>query len=397
MPNNTTAQLSDSIRVQYDTDYKERAILTKLYDQMAAPIGKDMANLKRGSSVSEPFLSSLDPTSQTISEVADVIPVQFNDTTVSITPTSRANAVIISEKFSNTAYTNFEAEYVKKVGENMMLSVDLLASVAANTGALAKSAAARSSLDAGTTAHRLSKAIFATASVMLTALKVPSFTSDRGSRWMAIMHPFAFADLMSDSTILAIGQYQDKNVALNFELGELNGFSLIVSPWAKMFWGSGAANSTAVATTLAAGASSLDTSITVAAAGSTAVGQRMLIGTVETANTHYATNESVIVKSVVSNTIGIIGEGENGGLRYNHAIGEAFKNNDNVASVVFGGPESLAKVYDTAVGEYGQIVGPSVTGLVNQFKTLGWKWYGGYGVIADSRVMRTEVSTSLDA
>lgn len=397
MANQTTSNTSNSIRTQYLADYVKGAMLKRNYDQFASPIAADMANISKGSTVTVPFLSSLAPSSQTISETVDLTPVNFVDATVSITKTSRGNAVIISEALMNNAYTDFNAKYYARLGENMMETVDLLAMSAAINGGLTKSPAARSSLDAGTSGHRITKAAYTNASVTLAALKVPMYTASSGGRWMSLLHPFAFADLLNDTTILSVGEYQDKDIVLNNELGELAGFKLIVTPWAKMFWGAGAANGTAVNTTLAANAKPLDTTVTISSATNVAVGQRIMIGTVETGSTMYNTNESVIVKSIVSTTATIIGEGENGGLRFAHSAGESFKNNDNVCPVIFGGPESLAKVYDAKVGEYGQIVGPKKDGLADQFTTLAWKWYGNYAIIAENRILRSEFSLSMDA
>jgi N4-gp56 family major capsid protein len=395
--NNTTTTASDSVRAQYLSDYIEGAMNRRIYDQFASPVGSDMSEVGKGTTVVVPFLSSLAPSTQTISETVDIIPTTFEDTTVSITPTSRANAVIVSEKLLNTAYTDFNARYYKEVGDNMMESVDYLAMKAAVTGSLTKSIAARASLDAGTATNRLVKSAFTNASVILSAMKVPMFEASRGKRWMTLCHPFAFADLLSDTVITAVGEYQNNEIIFNNELGELAGFKIIASPWAKVFYGAGAANTTAISTTLGAAAKALDKTITVASGTSIAAGQRLLVGTVETANTLYETNESVLVASISGTTVTIIGEGVNGGLRFAHASGEAVKNNDNIGPVVFGGPESLAKVYDTKVGEYGEMVGPEKTGLVKQFTTLGWKWYGGYDIIAQNRILRTEVSFGIDA
>jgi len=397
MPPQTTSNTNNSVRAQYESDYMEAAVQQRVYDQFAGPIGSDMSEIKKGSSVTVPFLSSLAPSSQLISETTDLTPTNFTDATVTVTPTSRGNAVLVSEKLLNTNYTSFNADYYGKVGENMMLSVDIMAMTAAVTGGLSKSPTTRSSLDAGTTTHRMQKSMFATASVMLSAMKVPMMVTPRGRRWMCLMHPFAYTDLMQDAVILAVGEYQNQNMILNYELGEVNGFSVIVSPWAKAFWGAGNANASAISTTLTTLQSPLDLTINVAANTNMVAGMRMMIGTVETANTLYSTNESVIIQTVASNVITIIGEGENGGLRYPHLIGESVKNTDSVYPAIFGGPESLGKVYDTSVGEFGQLVGPTKSGLVEQFTTLGWKWYGGYGIVAQNRILRSEVSSSVEA
>lgn len=397
MPIITTSGLSNSVRVQYEAKYVEGVETMRLYDQLASPVGADMANLKRGSSITIPFISKLAPSSQTMSETDDLVPQDYTDATVTVTPTSRGNAVKWSEKVELITYTENAAARISNLGENMAESIDLLAQAAALTGSLTYLPAARSSLDAGTTTHRISRTAFITADAMLKNLRVPMFMTSRGGRRIAIFNPLLSPDLANDSNILAVGQYQQSDIVLNGEIGELWGWKLIADANAKVFYGAGAANGSAVATTLAADVKELATTITVASAANIAVGKRLMIGTVETANTHYATNESVIVAGINSTTITIIGQGENGGLRYAHASGVAVKNADNVVPVVFGGPESLGKVYDTDIGEYGQVVGPKKQGLADQFTTMAWKFYGGYGIVAQNRILRGEFSTSLDA
>jgi hypothetical protein len=218
-----------------------------------------------------------------------------------------------------------------------------------------------------------------------------------GEAWAAIMHPYAFHDIREGGNVDSIGLYQDLGIHLNFELGQIGPFRLIVSPWAKVFYGAGADNASAVATTLAAAESGLDKTIAVAADTNIVAGQWLTIGTEETANTHYPTNERVKVASISGTTVTIIGEGPNGGLRFDHALGEAVRNADSVYSIVFGGPASLAKLYATEIGEYGQVVGPKRTGVLDQFVTLGWKFHGGYGRIAENRLVRGEYSVSAEA
>lgn len=397
MANNTTSTLSDSIRAQYLSNYIEGALMNRLYDQMASPVSADMSNVAKGSSIVVPFLSSFAVSEQTISEVTDINTVTLGDATATVTPTSRANAVVVSEKLLNTAYTDFAAKWYTRLGQNMMESVDQVAQGVAVNCNLNFSAAARASLDAGTAGNKLSKAVFSEMSTNMAALHIPSWETPSGKRWIALMHPYAYADLMADSTITAVGQYQNPRILFNWELGELHNFALVVSPYAKVFWGAGADNGTNIATTLAAATSALDKTFTVASATSIAVGMRLAIGTEETSTTLYPTNEIVFVTAIDGTTISFVGQGENGGFKYDHASGVAVRNADSVASVVFGGPESMAKVYDTAVGEYGQMIAPYRDGSVQQFVKAGWKWYGGYGIISDNRVARVEVSLGIDA
>ena len=85
--------LSNSIRTQYIEDYLEGAEQERLYDQIAAPIGKSMETLQRGSSVQVDFLSDMQPGTTAISEVADITPQALRDATASISPTSRGEAL----------------------------------------------------------------------------------------------------------------------------------------------------------------------------------------------------------------------------------------------------------------------------------------------------------------
>lgn len=393
-----TSNLSDSIRAQYLSNYVEGALGYRLYDQIAAPVGSNMSELKRGSSIRVPFISKLDPSTQTLSENADVIPATLVDTYADVTPTTRANAIQWSQLLETQVYTNYTAKAYQALGENMAESIDLLAQAEALGGDLVIRAAARASLDAGTANNRLSKSVFVKAASWLKALKVPSFLTPRGGKWVAIFHPWALVDLLADTELVAVGEYQMSGLILNGELGELLDFKIVCDPRAKVFWGAGADNATSVATTLAAAASRLDKTITVASGSNIAAGQCFKIGTEETADTHYATNEMVYVASISSTTVTIIGEGENGGLRYSHDSGAAVRNADSAVPIVFGGSESLAKVYDTELGgEYGEVVGPKKDGILDQWTTLGWKWRGGYDLISENRVIRAEVASSMEA
>ena len=49
------------------------------------------------------------------------------------------------------------------------------------------------------------------------------------------------------------------------------------------------------------------------------------------------------------------------------------------------------------MGEFGEVVGPKTSGLLDQFNSVGWKFYGGYGLLTENRILRNEVSTSYEA
>lgn len=393
-----TSNLTNARFTKYLPDYIRAAMFNRVYDVLAK-VPDDNADLYRSSSIVLNFLSDLEPGTVEIPENTDVSPVSFRDATSTITPTSRYNAIEASEKLMNQAGTNYAQERFEALGKNAMESIDLLAQAAAVQGALRYAGAARTSLDAGTAAHLLAAGTFDKATADLQTFKVPGWEDPASGqpKWFAIMHPYAFADLRTSSPITTISQYQKASILLAHELGELGPFKIVVTPWAKTFWGGGAANASAIETTLNGAVNALAKTIVVAANTNIDVGDRVMIGTHETGATHYSTNEIVTVTSVASTTIGVAGEGANGGLRFDHASGASVSNDDNVGTVVFGGPESLTKVYDPLVGEYGDVVGPKKQGLLDHLYTLGWKFYGTYDRPIENRILRYEVAFGRDA
>lgn len=402
----TTSNLTNSLRAQYVGKYVQGFYEKRLYDQIAvdytkfAP-GMNMDQLMQSSSIVIPFLSGMTPGTAVISETADVTPQTLRDATASITWTSRGEALQWSQQLTIEAYTDYTARAYQAVGQNASESIELLAQAAALQGSWVERAAARASLDAGNAAHRASDALFRKYSAKMRTLRVPGFVTEDGGNqvWSAIMHDYPFHDICESGNVDTIGTYQDMGIHLNFELGQIGPFRLVVSPFAKVFGAAGADNGTAVATTLASAATALATTFVTAAdvSANVAVGEYWWVGTEETANTFYPTNEPVKPLSASTVTITAIGQAENGGLRFDHAIGEAVRNADSVYPIVFGGPESLVKVYATDTGAFGKVVGPKVSGLVDQFNTLGWKYFGTYARFRENSLLRYECSTSYEA
>jgi hypothetical protein len=283
----------------------------------------------------------------------------------------------------------------------MMETVDSLARDAATQGRLVfRDAAARSSLDAGSTSNRADEGTLLTASGRLQTLKVPGFVDPINGTmsWAAIMHPLVYHDILKSGNVVAMAQYQNQALLLNHELGAAHGFRLVVSPWAKVFYGAGAANAKSVATEVKSDVNALSKTLVTSVTNSIENGAFLnIIDTLESADTHVSTNERVKYVSASATTITFVGVGANGGLRFGHVGGTALlTNNDSAYTIVLGGPQRLAKVYSPEVGEYGQIVGPKKDGLIDQFVSLGWKWYGGYGRFRENGLARVEVSVSAE-
>jgi len=405
----TSVGPTNAIRTQYIARYLRQVAQMRLYDQLAVPYtnfagGMSMDELMAGSSIQINFSSGLQPGTTAISETADVTPQVIRDATASVTPTSRGEAVQWSENLDIQAYTDVADATLQAVGDNAGETIDILARDVALAGTNVERATARASLDAGTVSHRASDSIFRQAQIKLLRLQAPGFmTADGASQvWMCIMAPEPFHDISESGNVNDIGLYQNMGIHLNWELAQIGAFRLVVSPFAKVFGAAGADNgSGAAASLISASVNRLATTVTTADDVSTnaAYGDWLWIGPEETSTTYYATNEAVKFISAVTTTITFLGSGPNGGLRYDHTSTTAdyVRNADSVYPLLFGGPQSLVKVFATDVGEYGTIVGPDVSGLLDQWKHIGWKYYGNYGRLSNHRLLRWEVSTSYEA
>lgn len=400
MPIQTTTNLSNAVRAKYDGEYLEALMMRRVYDMYAVGIKETLRKLEAGpwlaSSYVYNFLSDMTPATAAVSQSVDLIPQVLRDATGSITPTSRADALQWSEALDLQEYTGYGSARFKAIAKNEMESIDLLAQSAALTGGLVKRAAARASLDAGTSSNRFTDTVIAQMAARVKALKCPPF--DNGSL-MVTVHTDAFYDLLQGGNVVTIAQQVRPEILQNQKLGQWGDFTINSTPWAKVFGAAGADNASNVATTISSAANALATSVVVASATNIVAGMQLTIGTEETGDTHYPTNEIVFVDDSYTSgtTIPIIGEGANGGLRFDHASGAGVRNADNVYPAVFGGKASLVKVYAESIGEFGSAPILKESGVVNQFSTLGWKFYGGYGLVADNYIARGEYSSSLQA
>jgi len=401
----TISSLSYAVRQQYIPDYIRGAQAPRLYDAYAQD-GAIPKEYVKGSSVNVNFLSELPPATSVIPEDSDVVATSLVDAQATMGWSSRWNLLRYTEKLMTQEYTKYGAEAYYAVGQNQMESVDLIARDQATQGAIVQRKVARASLAGGTSTHLLTHANFMDAGADLQTLKVPSFVDNGRPMWVATMHPYTMSDLLNDTKIVAVAEYQKASILFQNELGELGRFKLNVSPWAKMFWSAGADNTTAtIATTLNGAVVELAKTIIVADATGMVVGGWLTIGTEETADTHYPTNERVVVSAISGTTITVAGEGSNGGIKYAHATATAVRNANSVCPVTFGGPQSLAKIYaqdlennyGDYVGEYGTIVGPNPEGHLKQWVEMGWKFYGNYSRIIETRIQRREVAISRDA
>src|SRR3990167_4085106 len=138
--------LSNSVRTQYLDQYAEEVYFSRYYDQLAIPMGRDMAELIRGSAVQANFISKMAIGTSAISETADITPQALRDAVATITPTSRGEAIQTSQQIQIRNFLNdYMEKLVKTVAEGAAETIDVLARDAATQGTLVNRTAARAS------------------------------------------------------------------------------------------------------------------------------------------------------------------------------------------------------------------------------------------------------------
>ena len=398
--------LSNSLKVQRTNDYQRGGMRRRLYDMLAAPISEtsgaagaaqSMADLCKGGTVRLTYLSDMAIGTTPLSEVQDIVPQVLDDATKDITVDMFGDGIQTSQKALIEYFTNYDSRSPAAVGLNMMEVVDFKALEAALAGTLYYRYAARTSLDAGTAAHRATETIFANVAARLSHFNAPGWEGEgRPPSWVGITDHFVLNDIATGGNVVNVAIYQDGQMVLNNEVGRLHNFKIVASGWAKILYGAAIEGHT-LNTTLSAAATRLSTTVNLTSTTNLAAGYWLNIGTPETSTTFYPNNERVKVVSISSKVATIVGEGENGGLRFAHASGTSCNIKDSAHLIMFGGPSSLAKVYAPSIGEFGELVGPKQQGLAEQWTSYAWKWFGGYGIPAENWLYRAEVSVSEEA
>jgi N4-gp56 family major capsid protein len=403
MPTLTTSVADDSIRDLYDAEYVTGAEPERLYDQYAT-YRPPSDGVRLGAVIQFPSVGTLPIETDSISQTTDITPRSLGDTKVSITTTSRAGAMQVAEQVAINTYTDSTAAYVRAIGQQAAKSIEFYNATVLLNGLLVQRSAARASLDAGTAADLLTDATFVKAAARLERMGVGKLLSGGTSYWMASLPGESYADLIRGGNVVNVGIYSGNadEVILNWELGRIGNFKVLSSPAAKVFGAAGAdaasnVNTTIAAPTVAGYSASNGLYIDVAANTNIAVGQKLWIGTEETSTTFDPLMEPVIVSSVASTVIGVIGSGENGGLMYDHPVGHAVRNADSVYPVLVGSPASAIKTYDAETGEFGKMLPPKYVGRVEQWTEFAWKWHGGMGIVKQNGLLRIEVASGQDA
>ena len=334
----------------------------------------------------------------TRSEVTDISPVQLGDSQVVISPSLYGNAVQLSLKIQREGPIDLFQIAAKLVADNAGESVDYVARSIAIAGrgfelGNGSSRDAISNVGVLTPGMLYNAAGYLASAPKLTGgLNQPSI----GRGLAAIMRNAVVADLAENSSIILLGQYRDNapETVLMGEVGShVSGIRLIVSDWAKIFQGGGStltASSDNLANAVVAGATTMEVSTAISS------GSRdyLTIGVRETT----ANGEQVATETIYAASSGvgiaITGGSPNGGFVFDHSSDTVVGAYNQVHAVVIVGAKSLMKVYDSGIGLNPQLLPPKVDGLLDQWDSAQWRWYGGFGVWAQNRLYRLEVGSN---
>jgi N4-gp56 family major capsid protein len=351
------------------------------------------------SSLRIPSYHRLLPANTTRSEVTDISPVQLRDSQITFNNSLYGNAVQLSLKLQKDASKNMFQIAAALVAENAAESVDYVAREVAIAGRGFELGNGSSRADVNADGALTPGMLYNAAGYLASAPKLDGGLNQPtiGGGLAAIMRNAVIADLAENSSIILLGQYRDSapETVLMGEVGaHVSGVRLIVSDYAKIFHGGGstlAVSSDNLANAVTAGASTLEASTALTSASQT----YLTVGTRETTNNGTQTNvETVFAVGATTAAFAITGGAPNGGLVYDHSSDTPIGGYNQVHAVVIMGAKALAKVHDGSIGANPQLLPPKVDGLLDQWDSAQWRWYGGFGRWAENRLYRLEVGSN---
>lgn len=399
-----TTALANEIKPLYDADFYMAGQSMVYFDQFADL--RKVMNGQRGSSHNFPIVESTQPNAGTLTELQDVAAQQMRVNEVSVTLSEYGGAIEVTKLSVAVAYADVYKQAAYNNGYNLAESLDMVVRAVAGQGSRQFFQGARTARSGfsgiDTAADRCTAAYIEMLGMLAKSIKMPLY--EDGTVCTA-MHPFPFYDLLQNSDVRTMASRQNPEILFNGELGYWGGVRIIVAPSAKAFWGAGATHPTAsLSTTLAADADVEDTNLKVTSVTNAAVGQWFAINDAEeTGNTWSDTNELFRVTAVGTAGSGGTGldgfvldpgPGDGGGLRYAHASGKTFKNNNSVYPLCLLGPNSITKACSSFTGPYGETVISGPFDRLGRFLNFGWYAILGYNRTRNGWLLRGEVGSS---
>jgi N4-gp56 family major capsid protein len=346
---------------------------------------------KPGSALEWVIIKRMTPRPAALDQSNDVTPQTTTDTAVSISIAEYGDVLSLSGMMEAESYTDSHKAAAETVANNFTDTTEIIIRNAfiAGTNIYRPLNVARTALGSAVTSHPLTYNHLTQIAARCRSLNMPGWGTD--DQYAALIPSQLVPALQNDTQWLALAEYNGGKGAYGNvfagEVGQLAGFRFSASPWGKVYWGGGLV--AGASTTLNGAVTAGDTSIVVSNASSIAVGDELRIGLVETADT-----ETVLVSSIDSTTIGVMGAGSddtNMGLHYSHATGAVVIECQSVGSMLVIGDRSVGMYYSPKTGPDSSIkVTVPSTRLPDRFTDFSWRLIAGWGVIAQKYLLRAE-------
>jgi len=242
---------TNAILTRYEKKYRDGADYVRTYDQFAGVHEETFE--PKGTTVQVFAKNKLQPrpTADIGSQTSDFEPQTWTDVVQTLTADYYADGVKIHQKAQLTNFSDAYANTSYLVGQNMMEVQDALARRSATQGTIVfygGAATSRSGLTLSTATHHLRDVDIQKVKQFVAFWTINRFQGDTVA---GIIDDWQYADLLtqSGSQVLQAGAYTEKGLGefvLRWELGMLAGIRLVVSPYAKICYGAGAAAQTAI-------------------------------------------------------------------------------------------------------------------------------------------------------
>lgn len=410
MPMTTVANLPRATlttayeKAYFDWSLKNKEVFGQFVDWQA-PIPEDGGG---AATYDFPAFGALNPTDTVLPEDRDITPENIYDFNQTVSPYEYGRAAAVTKLARWQSRVNLPQQLARIMADDRINSIDRIirravygygSSRPTNTFHIDDSVA-MSSLSAASGADIITWAFITDLTMQAASMGIEPMD---GSNFVSIIHPLLLRDLQNLADFKNVGYYQVPDIIYRGEVGMLAGVRFIVSRQAKIFWGAGAATTTAGSTTIATSAVPAGSNtIVVASASNIAVGDYLTIGTVETESVSPGANlEQVLVTAINSTTLTVrsLGtfkpdsNGKMSGLRFDHAVGEAVVETYNVAALPIIGKNSIMGVHGSSTGRYGKSGYTDGLDILGRFGYVWWYWYGGVARV-DRNLILGKVATS---
>lgn len=386
------AQLTSSVKAKYMAEYllaaAGRSVWSQFIDWDSIVEGQGGSSFKY---VAYETMES-DDLAAKLPEKDDIEATALKDAEITVTPYEYGRRVTLTRLVRFQSHVKTRQAAAKLVGQNMTDTIEraIRRGVLSGTNVfMPNNNVLRTELVVSDTASDNDRATFEFLS-QLVSMAQSMGIEPIGEDFVAVIHPAVEPDILGLVEVKGIG-YNFPEPLYKGEVARLCGIRFVKSRYGKLYLGG--AKTTGTATTLAAAESAGDTSLNITSISTPAIvaGDWITIGTLEAADA-----EQVQVTSIAGGatdvTIRGAGNGANNfGLKYDHPALAAVNEATNAAAICLLGSNSVKGVYGADSGKFGVSVIKENIDSLNRLLSLGWKWYGGLGIVP-KYVLRGEVA-----